>query len=82
MPWARDAVAESHTSIKSVKSLLTVTTHVTVAGTVVDPIAVQDSQISLDVIDATATSITSVAGVVFAIVISTTTDGIAGDRHS
>ena len=82
MPWASDADEESHTSIKSVKSLLTVTTHVTVAGMVVDPIAVHDFQIISDVIDATATLRTSVAGVIFAIVTSNTTDGVAGDRHS
>jgi hypothetical protein len=66
-------------------------THVTVAGMVVDPIVVRDSQTSSDVIAGivTATSIASVVveieiGIVFdfGIVIGNTIDGVTGDRHS
>jgi hypothetical protein len=66
-------------------------THVTVAGMVVDPIVVRDSQTSSDVIAGivTATSNASVVveieiGIVFdfGIVIGNTIDGVTGDRHS
>jgi hypothetical protein len=49
-------------------------TRVTVAGTVVDPIAVRDSQTSSDVIDAIVTTISLFAEVAIAIVISATID--------
>ena len=71
--------------------MLTVMTHVTVAGMVVDPIVVRDSQTSSDVIAGivTATSTASVVveieiGIVidFGIVIGNTIDGVTGDRHS
>jgi hypothetical protein len=66
-------------------------THVTVAGMVVDPIVVRDSQTSSDVIAGivTATSNASIVveieiGIVFdfGIVIGNTIDGVTGDRHS
>ena len=77
MRWARDGVGAGviHTGIRSVKSLLTVTTHVTVDGMVVDRTVVRDPRTTLSgVIDAIATTISSVAEVVIAIVISATTD--------
>lgn len=50
MRWARGVVAEYRAAlIRNVPSLLTATTHVMVAGTDADPIAVQASKILLDV---------------------------------
>ena len=77
-PWARDAAEEDHSLIGSARSLLTVTTRVTVAGMVGDPIVNRDSRTTLDVTAgiATATSIASVVEIDFAvIVIGNTIDG-------
>ena len=84
MQWARDEVGESHTLIRSAKSLLTVTTRVTVVWMDADRIVVGEPQTTLDVIAGlvTATSIVSVGEVDGAIVIFNTTDGSDGDRHS
>ena len=91
MQWPRDADEEIHILIRSARSLLTVTTHVTVVGMVVDPIVVRDSQTSSDVTAGivTATTIASVGaeieiGIVidFGIVIGNTTDGVTEDRYS
>ena len=74
MQWARDGAEEFHISIRSVKSLLTVTTHVTVVGMVVDPIVGRDSQTFPGVIDTTGRTISGVAEVAITIVISATMD--------
>ena len=74
MRWARAEAEEFHTSIRSVKSLLTVTTHVTVVGMVVDPIVVRDSHTFRGVIDAIGTTISEVAEDAITIVISATMD--------
>ena len=82
MRWARDEAEESHTSIRSVKSLLTVTTHVTVVGMVVDPIVVRDSHTFRGVIDAIGTTTSEVAEVAITIVISVTMDsGVATGKQ-
>jgi hypothetical protein len=78
MQWPRDEAGEAHTGIRSARSLLTVTTRVTVAGMVGDPIVNRDSRTTLDVTAgiATATSIASVVEIDFAvIVIGNTIDG-------
>ena len=85
MFWARDAGAGSHRWIRSARSSLTVTTRVMAAWMVADPIAGRDSKTSSDVIAGivTATSIVvSVVEIDGAIMISNTTDGGDGDRHS
>jgi hypothetical protein len=74
MRWARDGAEEFHISIRSVKSLLTVTTHVTVVGMVVDPIVVRDSQTTSGAIDAIGTTIPEVAEDAITTVISATMD--------
>jgi hypothetical protein len=71
MQWARDVAEETRIGIRSAKSLLTVTTLVTVVGMVVDPIVVRDL-LTTGVIDVIATTISSVAEVAIAIVISAT----------
>lgn len=81
MRWARDGGDEFHISIRSVKSLLTVTTHVTVVGMVVDPIVVRDPHTFPGVIDAIGTTISEVAEDAITIVISATMDsGVATGR--
>ena len=85
MQWARDEAGEVHTRIRSAKSLLTVTTRVTVAGMVEDPIVARDIRTTSDVTAdiATATSTVSAVEIVFAgIVIGNTIDGVTRDRHS
>jgi hypothetical protein len=74
MQWARDVAEEFHISIRSAKSLLTVTTHVTVVGMDVAPIVIRDSLTFSDVTGANATGISSVAEVAIAIVITATMD--------
>ena len=74
MQWARAAAGEFHISIRNAKSLLTVTTHVTVVGMDVDPIVVRDSRTFSDATGDGETTIPSVAGVAIAIVISATMD--------
>ena len=50
MQWDRDVVAEDRARlIRNVRSLLTATTHVMVAGTDADPIAVHAMKTTLDV---------------------------------
>jgi hypothetical protein len=81
MQWARDEAEEAHISIRSVKSLLTVTTHVTVVGMVVDPIVARDSQM-FRVIDTIGTTISGVAEFAITIVISATMDsGVATGKQ-
>ena len=85
MQWPRDEAGEVLTGIRSAKSLLTVTTRVTVAGMVGDPIVERDSITTSDVTAdiATATSTVSVVEIGFAaIVIGKTIDGVDRDRHS
>ena len=76
MRWARDGVGAGviHTGIRSVKSLLTVTTHVTVVGMDVDPIVVRGSRTFSDATGAMGTTTSSVAEIAIAIVISATMD--------
>ena len=74
MRWARDAAGETRTGIRSAKSLLTVTTRVTVVGMVVDPIVGHDSQTHSGVVNTIGTTISIVAEVAIAIVITVTTD--------
>jgi len=77
MQWARDGAGE--VSIGSAKSLLTVTTRVTVAGMGGDPIVERDTRTTSDVTAdiATATSTVSVVEIVSAaIVIGNTIDGV------
>ena len=83
MQWARDGAGESHISIRSAKSLLTVMTRATVVGMDADRIVVRDTRTTSGVIAAivTATSIAPVADVL-EIAIGNTIDGVIGDRHS
>ena len=83
MQWARDGAGESHISIRSAKSLLTVMTRVTVVGMDADPIVVRVSTTSSGDIAgiATATSTALVAEIDFGIAIGIT-DGGGEDRHS
>ena len=76
MRWAKDVAGagEIRTRIRSAKSLLTVTTHVTVVGMDVDPTVVRDSLTFLDVTGDEATTISSVAEVAIVIVITATMD--------
>src|SRR5689334_10938614 len=76
MRWARDVAGagEAHTGIRSVKSLLTVTTRVTVVGMVEDPIVVRDLPTFSDATDDSGTTNSSVAEVAIAIVTSATVD--------
>jgi len=75
MRWARDVVAEDRAAlIRNVRSLLTATTHVMVAGTDADPIAVQASKTILDVAGTVIGILTRSDGdVAIATVISTIT---------
>ena len=92
MQWPRDADEEIHILIRSARSLLTVMTHVTGVGMVVDPIVVRDSQTSshdnAGIVTATSTASVDVEieiGIVidFGIVgTGNITNGAVGDRHS
>ena len=76
MRWARDEVAEDRVVlIRSVKSLLTVTTRVTVVGTDAVPIAVQGIQ---DVAGTAIATLTTQDGDVIATVITTIAGVAAG----
>ena len=71
--WARDVVAERAASIGSVANLLTATTRVMVVGMDADPIGVQVSTISLDVVEIEIGTLTAADGdAATATVISTT----------
>ena len=74
MRWPRDVAEEAHISIRSAKSLLTVTTHVTVVWMDVDPTVVRDSPTFSDVTGALATMFSSVAEIAIAIVITAIMD--------
>ena len=85
MQWVRDADEEVHTLIRSARSLLTVTTRVTVVGMDADPIVARDTRTTSDVTAGIATAISTVSAVEIgfvAIVIGNTIDGVTGDRHS
>ena len=82
MQWARDEAEVAHISIRSVKSLLTVTTHVTVVWMVVDPIVTRDSQTFPGVIDTIGTTISGIAEFAITMVISATMDsGVATGKQ-
>ena len=80
MQWARVGDGDIHSGTRSARSLLTVTTHVTVAGMVGDLIVERGSITTSGVIGVTATSTASVVEI--EIGIGNTIDGVTGDRHS
>jgi len=84
MQWPRDADEEVHILIRSARSLLTVTTRVTVAGMDADPIVARDTRTTSDVTAdiATATSTAPVGEIDLAMAIGNTIDGAIEDRHS
>src|SRR3569832_701632 len=84
MQWPWDEAVESLISIRSAKSLLTVTTRVTVVWMDVDPIVVRDSPTFSDVTGAIGTTFSSIAEVAIAIVITAPieTGGVTGKQEA